>query len=502
MCAGGRGRLVGTSRSRYEARVARFLGLLSALGILLAIWVLLAGVGFIAGAIPPGGEDRGGSEPGETRAPGEEGPDSGVTETDGGVPLATDDAGDALDAGRGEGRAPDALRLRGYAACGGAEVAARAPVLLAAHVTGDPRPELLLGCGPRFELLAIDAKDAGAEGPVLGPVRVATFTTQVAEGVDRVEAGRPAAGDVDGDTLADLVLPFYGLADDGGTRGGQVYLVRRQAAGAFEAPRALAPLAAVDAVLAELDGHEGIDLVAMNRTRTHSRLRSEAWVFGGGASPSRTSVLRTGLGGASVAVAVLDADGHGDVVAVVADDPRIDVFMGDGAGRFPRSSSVAVAGGRRAVSADVDGDGHTDVLVQAEGLHLLRGGAAETLEPVPIDAPAGLREVAVLDVDRDGAADVVGIGAERIVWLRQTGPLTFEEGSLLAVLELRPERFSAADFDGDGKLDLAVLGQAGADATRWELLLVSDVRGAARAASPTGSAEIPDAPLSLRIPLP
>jgi hypothetical protein len=250
------------------------------------------------------------------------------------------------------------------------------------------------------------------------------------------------------------------------------------------------------------------------------------WVFAGGPAPVRTAVLRSGIGGRSIEVADLDRDTHVDVVLVTKDDARVDVFYGDGTGRFPRSATLNVEGVAEAFVADLDGDGHAELLVGGRGLHLVTSGAAGALEAQPIDAPAGLSDLAVADIDSDGERDVIGLSAGVLVALLQAEPTTFREARL-ATFErvtsrtseetdaagtpatalrttrqsLAAHRVAIADLDGDGTLDAAVLVRSGGATAAWELVLLPDIRRARNVELRGEPARLRDAPLVLHVSL-
>ncbi|MEM9188581.1 MAG: FG-GAP-like repeat-containing protein [Myxococcota bacterium] len=509
------------------------IGVLRGLGVLLAVWGILIGIGFIAGVIPPDGAHAGangeevatGESDGETsegqgsegqgseedgseghgsEAQGSEAQGSGdsseeaneATNDDGTDPdeVASNDglsdvsAEESTAADEGTERAenaPTGPAVPSYLACDGTVTR---PAIAALQLIGDPRPELLVGCGRTFHVLSLDPTS-------LRPSRVATIEAPAPPEGQRIESGQPSSGDVDADGLPDLVVPFLASDAQGASVGGFVHLLRRSTTGGFETPMRLGTIAAVDTLVTSLDSSAGDEILALNRASALARRPSEAWVFTGSASPTRSASLRTGIGGTAIAVADLNVDGHKDLVAIVDDEPRVDVFFGDGAGGFPTSQSITVTGGAEAISMDVDGDGNLDVLIRAENLQVLRAGSSETLETETVGGPAGLREIALYDINRDGKKDLVGIVGRRIVWIERDDEDSFEEHALAA--SLRPHVFEVGDFNTDRRVDLAAVSRGEQVGMPWTLTVVPNVRehgGAIRPATP-----IEDAPLNLRL---
>ncbi len=116
---------------------------------------------------------------------------------------------------------------------------------------------------------------------------------------------------------------------------------------------------------------------------------------------------------------------------------------------------------------DLEGDGHLEVVACDMGHGLVFLGD-------PLRRPGELREIAkipnpvratMVDLDGDGRQDllIADIGffmpedheKGSVVWLRQTAPFVFEKHVLAEKLP-RVTDVEAADFDGDGKLDLVV----------------------------------------------
>ncbi|MFW5924675.1 MAG: FG-GAP repeat domain-containing protein [Myxococcota bacterium] len=471
------------------------LRVLRALALLGGVWGVLILVGWLGDAFPP-------------RVP-EEAPSEAEGEpTDGGVadagapspaPSPAPDAGVAEpDAGSAEPAGPD-LPSREVARFTACDPRVARPSLSVTQVVGSPVSEVALGCGPLVQVVATPRESGGT----LSPVRVLAFEATPEESGVTAHAAPPLAADVTGDSGPDLVLGFVHEDENGGARGGALYLVRASSIGAFDAPEHLASLATVDTGAAKLDGKAGADVVALHQANVFARRPSELWVFGGGPAPARLAQLRTGVGAEALAVADLDGDGHADLVALAGESERVDVFFGNGDGRFPGSATLSAAGGQDLVTGDLTGEGDAQVLLAtADGLSLLRSEGDETLQAEPLETNGELTRPRVVDVDGDGRRDLIGMRDHTIQWLRRTDAddLVFEERELLRFPDgtFQPVAAEVADMDADGELDAVVLGRE-SDGGPWELLLLRGLERGAVLALPDAASPIPDAPLTLQM---
>jgi hypothetical protein len=474
----------------YKQRVDKVWATLRTLGILLALWVILALVGLIAGVIPWG------AAPVETPVV-EPRADAG---TDAGPPPASD-AGTAVaveaPSQPDEPVVPEApieepaalLALARYEVCpAGAD-----PSMIAGELFGDERPELVIGCSDRWEVVSMSG-DA--------PARVAAWIAPAPPSGHTPRLGRAAIGDVDGDGAPDLVLPLAFDATQGASRGGGLYWIPRDGFGGIREPVALAPIAAVDTHVAALDAQGGAELVALNRANTVGQVPSDVWVFGGGAAPARRASVPVGLGGVALRMGDVDRDGQLDLVTLARD--RVSVALGGGNGAFPRTRTFELRGAREIALGDLDGDGGTDVAVLGEGLRWLRGGAIDAMEPQPIEGvPATLRSLALVDTDADGTAEVVGWDHPRLVVLRRgEAGYTVEPALTLASGPLGPRRLLVLDLDADGASDDVVLLGTTENDGPLELVPILDAFGRGELTTSETAQPVPNAPLVLRATLP
>jgi hypothetical protein len=77
----------------------------------------------------------------------------------------------------------------------------------------------------------------------------------------------------------------------------------------------------------------------------------------------------------------------------------------------------------------------------------------------PFESHPWITHVKTVDLDRDGRIDILACDAKlnQIVWLRQNGPQAFAESVLISSIPA-PVHVEAVDFDQDGDLDLLVAG--------------------------------------------
>ncbi len=307
--------------------------------------------------------------------------------------------------------------------------------------------------GGGLEVLDADG-DGGADLAAFsaaGVVVLAGGRTPLASGLEGIAGVRDlAAGDFDDDGLPDLAL-----LDAAGAA-----LFRNAGGGRFARLGVALPDPGPGGRVVWLDFDHDYDQDLLLLGPRPAVVRNQ----GAGSFAVRPGALPL-VAGRPTAVAALDlvADTQGmDLVVAYADRPGT-LYRDLLGGRYEARELPAVpAGATDLVARDLDGDGWTDLAVATPaGPRLLRNDHREGFTAAPLPAPAdgAPAALAALDVGSRGAPDLVAgasLSAARGAGRFATpGPLPALAGGP------RPTALAAADFDGDGRDDLAAV--AGAD---------------------------------------
>jgi hypothetical protein len=208
--------------------------------------------------------------------------------------------------------------------------------------------------------------------------------------------------------------------------------------------------------IGDLNGDGKADVAAANSGTVTVLFGNGDGTFG-----NRTNI-GTGISPQSVVIADFNEDGLPDLAVRNASN-SISVLLGDGAGGSGNRADIEIGPvpGHLQV-ADLDGDGHLDLATAGS---ILLGNGDGTLQPeINFDPGASPKSVAIGDFNGDGRLDLVTSCGDnepetqeytRAVYVRMgNGDGTFGAATGFGS-GYRPFRVATADFNLDGRLDLA-----------------------------------------------
>ncbi|MDQ6434273.1 FG-GAP-like repeat-containing protein [Mesorhizobium sp. LHD-90] len=290
--------------------------------------------------------------------------------------------------------------------------------------------------------------------------------------------GRMAVGDFDGDGDADILYQTgangtafqYARANGDGT-----FTLLAQGSSPF-AGLTLPDNGGDNYHVADFDGDGDQDILVGVNGATGSYFRND----GGSFTSQPTTTFPAPGAGSRMAVGDFDGDGDTDILYQTGGNGTAFQYArsnGDGTFTLLAQGSSPFAGltlpdnsGNNYHVGDFDGDGDQDILAGvngATGSYFRNDGGTFTSQPTTtFPAPAAGSRMAVGDFDGDGDADILyqtGANGTAFQYARSEGDGTF---TLLALgsspfagrtlPDHNGSNFEAADFDGDGDIDLLV----------------------------------------------
>ncbi len=219
---------------------------------------------------------------------------------------------------------------------------------------------------------------------------------------------------------------------------------------------------------ADFNADGNLDLAMVNSP--NGQLALVALGYGSGAF-SKAGALYTPGFPAGVAVGDFNGDGKLDVAVVGGGstkypDSGVAISLGNGDGTFTQANGSPISLGQNLsaiVVADFNGDGKLDIAVTDAGANavriLLGNGDGTFQSPITISVGSNPQAIAVGDFNNDGKLDlaIANNGDDTVTLLLGNGDGTFTEASSSPyTVGKGPIAIAAADFNGDGKLDMAV----------------------------------------------
>jgi len=170
-----------------------------------------------------------------------------------------------------------------------------------------------------------------------------------------------------------------------------------------------------------------------------------------------------------LAVADFDGDGNPDWIAAKTNGTLMTLALGNGDGTFRAGMNYALGGAPDVTLADVNKDGKLDVIAVDPGsndVRVLLGKGDGTFQPAVITAlTQPTYGIVVGDFNGDGNPDVVvgdaaGVSPRNVIVLLGKGDGTFAAPTTFTTGGSGEGLILTADFNGDGKLDIAVVNES------------------------------------------
>ena len=288
------------------------------------------------------------------------------------------------------------------------------------------------------------------------------------------------AADIEGKGYLDLVVPY---ASNGTTVTTGLLIFKGNGDGTFQAPMSIPTTDPISFTVGDLNGDGKPDIAIMESSGLNILLNKGDGTL---EAPAVYPAFSTGNSANALlplsqqlAVGDFSGDGKADLAVSAKDassNPIVAIYQNAGNGTFDNPFAASGVAGARLISAlafagngtppqpaDLNGDTHTDLVeITASGmlgvsLNDGNGGFSSTTSYSAV-SPRGL---AVADFNGDGKQDIAVVENNHVSIYANNGDGTLSTPTdfSLPPADTEPVEVVVADFDGDGKPDLAVLNE-------------------------------------------
>jgi hypothetical protein len=275
-----------------------------------------------------------------------------------------------------------------------------------------------------------------------------------------------AAGDLNHDGRADLVIPDYTTGV--GVDSDQVEIFLSGPSGFAPAAMLTAGMGTSDATISDFNADTHPDLAISNAADDTLTV----FLGDGTGAFAATPGSPYAIASRDLATGDFNGDGKTDIAAILTQQSTLKILTGDGAGAFTVGSAVSVGNAYNGLApTDFDGDGDLDIITSGGGVSgtiaTLRNDGAGNLTlagSAPRHSPSS---ITAADFDNDGHPDIAvtqGLGGGKVVVLPGDGAGTFGPATEWATAA-SPFQLISTDVDGDQRPDLAVTNYGGNQVT-------------------------------------
>ncbi len=331
-----------------------------------------------------------------------------------------------------------------------------------------PPESLAVGNAPfDLELLHLDGDGLLDLAVICGGFSGLSFHTGVGTGALRLPPQQVLDGALQGLAVADLDGDGHFEAITTADAGHRVWILEGTGTEAFGAATSVpagGPPSGVAVGDVTADGHPDVLVPLFQLGGGFSLLANDGT---GGLLPA--AFHPTGNNTTAVALADMDEEGSLDVLTLDRASNKLSLLLADGLGGLGAPDSWPVATQPNDLSVgDLDGDAVPDVVVVSDGstemtVLLGRGGGSGDLDlGTPVDVGPAIWAVDLGDVDLDGDLDAVMVtpNADRTKVFANDGAAGFAQAHNLAAT-IGPIDVAVADVDLDGAPDLVTGGVGG-----------------------------------------